>query len=110
MRWFKADSAGGSPALPGAPSVGIDDIRDRMLAFAAAAGTDRYPEVARRIRCAPDVETLCVLRGDLMVLLAGRQGELAARRSVATRGALFEQLLPQSLHSRPSRLNPRPTP
>jgi hypothetical protein len=116
MRWFKADPAGGSPALPSATApapnagldeVGIDDIRDRMLAFVQAADSERFPHVAHRIRYAKDIEGLWFLRGDLMALLASSHGEAAARRSLAVLGAMFDGLLPEGLRARPCPLNSR---
>ena len=108
MRWFKADPAGGSPALPGATEVGIDDIRDRMLAFVKTADSERFPHVAYRIRQARDIESLWFLRGDLMALLASSHGEAAARGRLAAVTGMFEHLLPAGLRPRPSLLNSRP--
>ena len=106
MRWFKADPAGGGPALWGV--AGIDDIRDRMLAFIDAADSQRFPHVAHRIRYARDIETLWFLRGDLMALLASSHGEAAARGRLAVITGMFEHLLPEGLRARPSLLDSRP--
>lgn len=117
MRWFKADPGGGSPALSGpaaaapqaaAGGAGIDDIRVRMLACIGESDIRRFPYIAHRIRHAPDVAALWFLRGDLMALLAGSHGEVAATEMVMAVTEMFGDRLPQGLRPRPSRPNSTP--
>lgn len=85
------------------PDYSIDDIRDSMLAL--AEDDEDNAQVKRRIRYAIDVQTLWYLRGDLMAVLAGRYGEVAARAKLSSINDMFENLLPQGLRSRPSPLS-----
>ena len=88
------------------PEHGIEDIRESMLALVEDDG-DR-PHVKRRIRYSLDVQALWYLRGDLMSILAGQHGEVAARAKLTAINEMFENLLPQGLRSRPSPLNSVP--
>lgn len=116
MPWFKQTPRGGTCALfgaiPPAPAgtspASLDNVRELMLACIADADTDRHPSLARRIRCAADVESLWFLRGDLMALLAGRWGEAAALATLDDISNSFENLLPAGLRSRPSLLHRQP--
>lgn len=121
MRWFKpnlrssihAIFSSGHPSEPAesaqpAPQVGIEEIRDSMLALITDIGDNRFPQVTRRIRYAVDVQSLWYLRGDLMAVLAGRHGEAVAREMIAALTAMFEHLLPRGLKSRHSPLNVAP--
>jgi hypothetical protein len=115
MRWFKPNLRGSIYALfsssfpsghveePG--DIGMEDIRDSMLALLAEAGEERAPHVTRRIRYAPDVQGLWYLRGDLMAVLASVDGEAVAREKIVALSRLFEGVLPQGLRSRPSPLS-----
>lgn len=115
MRWFKPNLRSSLHAIfassdPPAPAqavmeVGIEDIRDSMLALIAGVGDDRFPHVARRIRYAADVQALWFLRGDLMAVLASRYGEAAAREKLEAVSEMFEDMLPPGLKSRPSPLS-----
>jgi hypothetical protein len=98
-----------APAAPGSDAgderVGIEDIRNAMLALiAASGGEEQHPHVSRRIRYAGDVKGLWFLRGDLMAVLAGSHGEAAALEKMRTVNDMFHDMLPQGLRSRPSPL------
>ena len=115
MRWFKpnlrsslyAIFASSDPAAPrrAAAEVGIEDIRESMLALITGVGETRFAQVRRRIRYATDVQALWFLRGDLMAVLATRLGEAAAREKLGAVSEMFEDLVPQGLRSRPSPLS-----
>lgn len=81
-----------------------EDIRESMLATLGDTGPKHFPQVIRRIRYASDVQALWYLRGDLMAALASIDGEMAARKKVASVSALFQGLLPQGLNTRSSPL------
>jgi hypothetical protein len=113
MRWHRPNLRSslqsiltlGQPASQAAstPAFGIEDIRERMLTL---LGDDAdQPNVKRRIRYALDVQGLWYLRGDLMSVMAGRDGEAAARAKLTAINEMFENLLPQGLRSRPSPLS-----
>jgi hypothetical protein len=114
MRWFKSDlrsslfaifASGQAPAPEDSvPAVGVEDIRDAMLALIGDLEDKRFAHVCRRIRCANDAVGLWYLRSDLMAALASRDGEAQARERLRTITEMFEHLLPQGLKSRPSPL------
>jgi hypothetical protein len=115
MYWFKSNVASSlyailtSGHLP-APAAEvledrIDDIRDSMLELLWGVGEARFARLARCIRFATDVQSLWFLRSDLMGVLASRHGEAAAREKIEAVSAMFKDLLPQGLRSRPSRLD-----
>jgi hypothetical protein len=90
-------------ATESVPAYCIDDIREAMLAL--VDDDDDHPHVKRRIRYSLDIQALWYLRGDLMSILAGKHGELAARAKLTAINEMFENLLPQGLRSRPSPLS-----
>lgn len=112
-RWSKSDfknSISGLLKRPATPSEsilenGLEDIRDAMLLVIGDDGAKRYPQATRRIRYATDIKDLWYLRGDLMAVLAGLHGEVAARQMIASINAQFQGLLPGGLTSRPSPLS-----
>jgi len=118
MRWFKPNLRGSIHAIfsstrPPAsaesmPHVGIEDIRGSMLALIADVGEHHFPQVTRRIRYALDVQALWYLRGDLMAVLASRDGEAAALRQLEPITQMFEDMLPRGLKSRHSPLSSMP--
>jgi hypothetical protein len=79
-------------------------IRQAMLGMVELDGSERAEKLARRIRYA-DLEALWFMRGELMGMMARSHGEVAARERLDPLGALFEDLLPSGLRSRPSPLN-----
>lgn len=96
----------GNP-LPPSDSVlenGTEDIREAMLDVMGEAGQKNYPNVARRIRYASDIQALWYLRGDLMAALASLHSESVARDKIAAVSGRFNGLLPNGLNSRPSPL------
>ncbi|HSH89241.1 MAG TPA: hypothetical protein VK996_04600 [Ramlibacter sp.] len=118
MRWFKPNIRSSIHAIfsavrPKAPvateiaEVDIEDIRDLMLGMLEGLeGLDgtRVTTLMRRINYASEVAALWFLRGDLMFMLASVHGETAAREMIASVSAMFEDLLPPGLRSRPSPL------
>lgn len=83
----------------------LEQIRLAMLAALGGAAAERtHPALARRLRCAADVQGLWYARGELMAALAQRHGERAARAQLHRITAMFEGLLPRSLMAgRPTR-------
>lgn len=81
----------------------IEGIRDCML---EALGSDapEFAYITRRIRYSPDVQSLWYLRGDLMAVLAAKEGETAAARRVESISTMFVGLLPRALGARSSPL------
>jgi hypothetical protein len=75
----------------------VEDIRGAMQHALGADGEHRFPQVARRIRYADDINALWYVRGDLMAALSGIQGEVAARIILADISGLFQGLLPPGL-------------
>jgi hypothetical protein len=117
MRWFSTKDLRSTitaifsvstapPPTPRDQVAALEAIRQRMLELAALGQAERRSEaVARRIRFAANVESLWFARGELMGQLARAQGEAAARAQVDALRALFEEVLPKGLRSRPSRFN-----
>jgi hypothetical protein len=83
----------------------IEDIRQAMLGMMTDVQDAQFPYLVRRIRYASDVQALWFLRGDLMAVLAGSYGEVAAREKLDLVSTMFEDLLPDGLRSRPSPLS-----
>jgi hypothetical protein len=81
----------------------IEGIRDCMLE-ALGAEAPEFAYIARRIRYAPDIQALWYLRGDLMAVLAAKEGETAAGRRIESISAMFAGLLPRGLGARNSPL------
>ena len=81
-----------------------ETIRVRMIEMVELDGSERAEKLARRIRYA-DLEALWFMRGELMGMLARAYGELAARERLEGLSAMFEDMLPSGLRSRPSPLN-----
>ena len=84
----------------------IDDIRQAMLRCLDEDCLERFPHVERRILMASNVPALWFLRPELLMVLAARAGEQAAHETIDEISAMFDALLPKSLNSRPSRLQP----
>lgn len=116
MRWFSTKDlrssiyallsvgVGKSPPSRGDHATRIEQIRQRMLSLVEEDGSERAEKLARRIRYA-DLEALWFMRGELMGLLARNFGEVAARAKLEGLSAMFEDMLPSGLRSRPSPLN-----
>ena len=75
-----------------------------MLDVLGETGQKGFPNVARRLRYASDVQALWYLRGDLMAALAALYSETVAREKIADITGQFHGLLPGGLNSRPSPL------
>jgi hypothetical protein len=115
MRWFKPNLRSSLHAIfssncpESAPTAAmeydIEDIRQAMLGMMNDVQDAQFPQLVRRIRYASDVQALWFLRGDLMAVLAGSYGEVAAREKLDLVSAMFENLLPDGLRSRPSPLS-----
>jgi len=112
MRWLKPNLRSsiygllGNPVTPSESvlETGTEDIRESMLNLLGESGPKEFPAITRRIRYANDIQALWYLRGDLMAALAAMHGEMAARKKIASVTEMFQGLLPNGLHSRPSPL------
>lgn len=114
MSWFMSTLASSVRSVLGlgaarAGSVnpdgpGLQDLRQAMLALLVGDDSARAVKLARRVRCAPDVQTLWFARGDLMGVLAATRGEAAALEEMQRLRAEYHDLLPVGLQSRPSPL------
>lgn len=112
MRWLKTGLRNSIYGLLGNPMPPTDsslecsteEIREAMLSVLGDAGQKSFPNVARRLRYANDVQALWYLRGDLMAALAALYSESVAREKIAGITGQFQGLLPGGLHSRPSPL------
>lgn len=112
MRWLKPGLRNSIYGLLGNPSPPTDsilessteEIREAMLDVLGEAGQKNFPNVARRLRYASDVQALWYLRGDLMAALAALYSESVAREKIAGITGQFHGLLPGGLNSRPSPL------
>ncbi|MEO7393246.1 MAG: hypothetical protein ABIU58_13800 [Ramlibacter sp.] len=113
MRWLKPNlrssiySLLGNPVAPSESvlETGTEDIRESMLNLLGDKGPKAFPAITRRIRYANDIQALWYLRGDLMGALASMDGELTARKQIASLTQMFQGLLPNGLSSRPSHLD-----
>jgi hypothetical protein len=114
MRWFKTKDLRSSiyamfsvSTAQRRPDDGsaLENIRELMMSLATMDGSERGAGLSRRIRYAMDLQALWFMRGELMALLARSHGEAAARAKVDEVSALFEDLLPPGLRSRPSPLS-----
>lgn len=115
MRWFKTKdlrssiyamfSVSTAHRRPPDDGSALEAIRELMISLASMDGSDRGAALARRIRYAMDLQALWFMRGELMALLARSHGEEAARNKVTEVSAMFEDLLPPGLRSRPSPLS-----
>ena len=112
MRWFKTkDLRSSIYAMFSVTTRRVEDaatmdhIREAMLALTALDAGERAALLARRIRYATDLQALWFMRGEIMQLLARTHGESHAREMVDELSALFADLLPSGLRSRPSPLN-----
>ena len=112
MRWLKPGLRNSIYGLLGNPMPPTDsilessteEIREAMLGVLGDGGQKSFPNVARRLRYANDVQALWYLRGDLMGALAALYSESVAREKIASITDQFQGLLPGGLHSRPSPL------
>lgn len=112
MRWLKPGLRNSIYGLLGNPMPPTDsimessteEIREAMLGVLGPSGQTSFPNVARRLRYANDIQALWYLRGDLMAALAALYSESIAREKIAGITDQFQGLLPGGLHSRPSPL------
>lgn len=112
MRWLKPGLRNSLYGLLGNPAPPTDsvmensteEIREAMLGVLGVTGQKSFPNVARRLRYANDLQALWYLRGDLMAALAALYSETVARDKIACITDQFHGLLPGGLHSRPSPL------
>ncbi|WP_273948742.1 hypothetical protein [Curvibacter cyanobacteriorum] len=72
-------------------------LREAMLACLVPPLDSMAVQVQQRIRFSADPDSLWYLRGDLLHVLAARQGEMAARAQLDRLTPLFEGLLPKAL-------------
>jgi len=112
MSWLKSGLRNSIYGLLGNPTPPTDsimessteEIREAMLGVLGDSGQKNFPNVARRLRYANDVQALWYLRGDLMAALAALYSESVAREKIAHISGQFQGLLPGGLQSRPSSL------
>lgn len=111
MRWLNGKLRALARVLNGTSTGPPDEVRKARTEQIRAAMLEALgfeaPEFAlitRRIRYARDVQGLWYLRGDLMAVLAAKEGETAAARRIHTISALFDGMLPRSLGARISPL------
>jgi hypothetical protein len=114
MRWFKTKDLRSSiyamfsvstRATQAGDAATMDQVREAMLALCGGDPGDRSAGLVRRIRYATDLQALWFMRGEIMQLLARNHGEATAREKVDELSALFADVLPSGLRSRPSPLN-----
>lgn len=86
------------------PQAAVETIRKSMLSCLRTTAGGLHPQLERRIQFARDVQDLWYLRGDMLIVLSSLQGESAARTQLQSISTLFEDMLPSSMHARPSRL------
>lgn len=112
MRWTPSNLMSGLQGLFKSPAeddsnrtqVTLDDIRQAMLDCLGAPGAAAYPQLQLRMAYASDVQELWYLRGDLMAVIAAKDGEVTARRKLARISDMFKGHLPKGLATRPSPL------
>ena len=78
----------------------LEDIRQSMLDSLADAGATPLVQIERRVMFASDAESLWYLRPDLLMVIASKRGERAARQKLEQISAMFIGLLPKGLNSR----------
>jgi hypothetical protein len=74
-----------------------------MLHALGAPGVARRPQLAARIRASRELETLWMLRTELMMVLAQAEGESHARAVLEQVTELFAELLPHASQVRHAR-------
>ena len=95
---------GGQPDdTPVARHRQLETIRAHMT-DSLGSRVDEYAGLARRIRLAPDIQSLWFLRGELMGMLAAEYGETEAGKKMTGLSRLFDGLIPRGLKARPSPL------
>lgn len=111
MKWLNDKLVGLTRVFGGNGLDAPDEVRRLRTEQVRAAMLDALgfeaPEfalIARRIRHAKDIQALWYLRGDLMAVLAAKEGETAAGLRVGAISALFEGMLPRGLGARLSPL------
>ena len=85
----------------------IEAIRQLMLGELGEHGERKFPAVARRVRCAPDIQGLWYARSDVMAIMANTYGETTAREKMVTISSNFKGFLPTSLTSPSSKIKLR---
>ena len=78
----------------------LEDIRQSMLDSLDEAGAMPLAYVERCVLFARDAETLWYLRPELLMVIASKRGERAARQKLEQISAMFIGLLPKGLNSR----------
>jgi hypothetical protein len=78
----------------------LEDIRQSMLDSLADAGAMPLAQFERRVIFASDAESLWYLRPELLMVIASKRGERAARQRLEQISAMFIGLLPKGLNSR----------
>lgn len=81
-----------------------EELRELMLAEMGNSGNADFPEVARRVRYATDIQSLWYARGDVMQVLAAVHGASIARRRMRRISGGFKGLLPSGMNPRRSSL------
>jgi hypothetical protein len=93
-----------SSSQPSRLQVSMRDIRNAMLECLAQNGVDAKSVIHMRVAYANDIQDLWYLRGDVMAVIASREGEVAAKKKLAQISESFSGLLPRALTARNSPL------
>ena len=112
FRWAATYLISGLQGLVGHRGVGqpsrmqasMRDIRIAMLECLVQNGADAKSVIHMRVAYANDIQDLWYLRGDVMAVIASREGEVAAKKKLAQISVRFDGLLPRALTARNSPL------
>jgi len=89
---------------PSRLQTSMREIRLAMLECLAQNGVDAKSVIHMRVAYANDIQDLWYLRGDVMAVIASREGEVAAKKKLAQISVRFDGLLPRALTARNSPL------
>lgn len=112
FRWAATYLISGLQGLMGHRSVkqpsrlqaSMREIRLAMLECLIQNGVDVKSVIHMRVAYANDIQDLWYLRGDVMAVVASREGEVAAKKKLDQISVRFNGLLPRALTSRNSPL------
>lgn len=98
VRWGHRASRGAAP-WPTRPATADELARIRLAMLEALGPGTTATRLHLRVATARDAWALWDLRNDLLTVLAAREGEAAATRTVTALTPLFQHLLPAGLAS-----------